>query len=104
MFSGTQIRDSRPSRCQFTGARAQTPDPQPPGPVLDPARPPLNPFPAEENWSFLADPSKRTDFLYPAKYIPFGDNPQMYLSLGFESAGKRQTKDIAEHSWHFWSL
>ena len=65
-------------------ARAQTPDPQPPGPAPDPARPPLNPFPAEQNWSFLADPSKRTDFFDPVKYIPFGDNPQLYLSLGFE--------------------
>jgi hypothetical protein len=65
-------------------ARAQTPDPRPPGPAPDPSRPPLNPFPAEQNWSFLADSSKRTDFFDPVKYIPFGDNPQMYLSLGFE--------------------
>jgi hypothetical protein len=65
-------------------AMAQTPDPQPPGPAPDAARPPLNPFPAEQNWSFLADPSKRTDFFDPVKYIPFHDNPQIYLSLGFE--------------------
>jgi len=45
---------------------------------------PLNPFPAEQNWSFLADPSQREDFFDPAKYIPFGDNPQMYFSIGFE--------------------
>jgi hypothetical protein len=65
-------------------ARAQTPDAQPPGPAPDPARPPLNPFPAEQNWSFLADSSKSTDFFDPVKYISFGDNPQLYLSLGFE--------------------
>jgi hypothetical protein len=65
-------------------ARAQTPDPQPPGPAPDPARPPLNPLPAEQNWSFLADSSKRTDFFDPLKCIPFGENPQLYLSLGFE--------------------
>jgi hypothetical protein len=65
-------------------AWAQTPDPQPPGPVPDPERPALNPFPAEQNWSFLADSSKRTDFFDPAKYILFGDNPYLYLSLGFE--------------------
>jgi hypothetical protein len=65
-------------------ARAQTPDPRPPGPAPDPARPPLNPFPAEQNWSFLADPAKRTDFFDPAKYIPLGEDPQTYLSLGFE--------------------
>ena len=64
--------------------RGQTPDPQPPGPPPDPARPHLSPFPAEQNWSFLADPSKRRDFFDPVKYIPFGDNPQQYLSLGFE--------------------
>jgi Alginate export len=65
-------------------ARAQTPDPQPLGPAPDPARPPLNPFPTEQNWSFLADSSKRTDFFDPVKYIPFSENPQLYLSLGFE--------------------
>jgi hypothetical protein len=65
-------------------AAAQTPDPQWPGPPPDPARPPLNPFPAEQNWSFLADSAKRTDFFDPVKYIPFGENPQLYLSLGFE--------------------
>lgn len=64
-------------------AMAQTPDPQPPGPAPDPARPPLNPFPAEQNWGFLADPSKRTDFFDPIKYIPFGDNPQLYLSPAY---------------------
>jgi hypothetical protein len=35
--------------------------------VSDPARPPLNPFPAEQNGSFLANPSKSTDFFDPAK-------------------------------------
>ncbi|MGA7918376.1 MAG: hypothetical protein WCA38_01815 [Candidatus Acidiferrales bacterium] len=32
---------------------------------------------------FLADPSKRTDFFDPIKYIPFGDNPQLYLSPAY---------------------
>jgi Alginate export len=107
MISGTKIRNFRPSYCRLgvskkgasrwylvfiavaiglslLPARAQTPDPQPPGPPPDPARPPLNPFPAEQNWSFLADSAKRTDFFDPVKYISFGDNPQLYLSLGFE--------------------
>ena len=65
-------------------ARAQTPDPQPPGPAPDPERPALNPFPAEQNWSFLSDSSKRTDLFDPLKYISLGDNPQVYLSMGFE--------------------
>jgi hypothetical protein len=63
---------------------AQTPDPHPPGPPPDRARPPLNPFPAEQNWSFLADPAKRTDFFDPAKYIRFDSDPSLSLSLGFE--------------------
>jgi hypothetical protein len=107
MFSGTKIRNLRPSYCKLgvskksascwyfvligflialaaLPARAQTPDPQPPGPPPDPARPPLNPFPAEQDWSFLADSSTRTDFFDPVKFIPFSDSPQLYLSLGFE--------------------
>src|SRR5271154_1371822 len=64
--------------------RTQTPNPLPPGPPPDPARPPLNPFPAEQNWSFLADSSKPTDYFDPVKYIAFGENPQLYLSLGLE--------------------
>jgi hypothetical protein len=68
----------------FPQVRAQTPDPQPPGVPSDPERAPLNPFPAEQNWSFLADSSKRTDFFDAAKYIRFGGKPQKYLSLGLE--------------------
>jgi Alginate export len=63
---------------------AQTPDPQPPGHVGDPARPPLNPFPAEQDWSFLSHPALHPDFFDPAKYIRVGDDPQRYLSLGLE--------------------
>jgi hypothetical protein len=102
------LTDFLPSNCRFAGvpnrctsrwglvlialllvlsalpARAQTPDPQPPGPAPDPARPPLNPFPAEQNWSFLSDSSQRADFFDPLEYISLGENPQLYLSLGFE--------------------
>ncbi|MDB5300266.1 MAG: hypothetical protein JWO87_1929, partial [Phycisphaerales bacterium] len=35
-----------------------------------------------ENWSFLADPAKRTDLFDPIKYIPFNDTGDIYLSLG----------------------
>jgi hypothetical protein len=76
---------------------AQTPDPQPPGPAPDPLRPPLNPFPAEQNWSFLADSSKRTDLFDPLKYISFSDNPQFYLSLGFEYRVEYENDD----NWMF---
>jgi Alginate export len=63
---------------------AQTPDPQPPGQMSDPARPPLNPFPAEQDWSFLSHPVQHPDFFDPAKYIHLGDDPQRYLSFGLE--------------------
>src|ERR1700683_2721354 len=65
-------------------ARAQTPDPQPTGPALDPERPALNPFPAEHDWGFLSDTLQRTDFFDPAKYILLSENPYLFLSLGFE--------------------
>jgi hypothetical protein len=65
-------------------APAQTPDPQPPGRVNDPARPPLNPFPAEQDWSFLTHTEQYPDFFDPAKYIRLGDDPKRYLSLGLE--------------------
>ena len=35
-----------------------------------------------EDYSYLHDPARRTDFLDPLKYIPLGDDPQTYLSLG----------------------
>jgi hypothetical protein len=63
---------------------AQTPDPQPPAQVSDPARPPLNPFPAEQDWSFLSHPALHPGFFDPAKYIRLGDNPQRYISFGLE--------------------
>jgi hypothetical protein len=63
---------------------AQTPDPQAPGQVSDPPRPPLNPFPAEQDWSFLSRPALHPDFFDPAKYIRLGDNPGRYFSLGLE--------------------
>ncbi len=63
--------------------RAQTPDPAPPGTPANPDRPPLNPFPQLGNWSFLKDPSQRTDFFDPIKYIPIG-NGVSFLSFGLE--------------------
>jgi hypothetical protein len=65
-------------------ALAQTPDPQPPGCVNDPTRPPLDPFPAEQDWSFLSRPASHPDFFDPAKYIRMDDGPQRYISFGLE--------------------
>jgi hypothetical protein len=63
---------------------AQTPDPQPPGPAGDPGRPALNPFPAEQDWSFLSRPTLYPDLFDPAKYISLAGDPQKYLSFGLE--------------------
>ena len=72
--------------CQLIAglAAAQTPDPSPPGPPQAANRPHLNPFPAEQDWSFLADPAARTDALDRFKYVPWGENPQHYVSFGLE--------------------
>ena len=63
---------------------AQTPDPTPPGPPIAADRPHLNPFPAEQNWSFLADAEKQSDTFDRLKYLRWGNNNQQYASLGFE--------------------
>jgi hypothetical protein len=68
----------------LVSAAAQTPDPQAPHQVSDPARPALNPFPAEQNWSFLAHPAQHPDFFDPAKYTRLGDDPKKYISFGLE--------------------
>jgi Alginate export len=67
-------------------ARAQTPDPVPPGPPMNPDCPPLTPVDqASENFSFLKDPSNRSDFWDPLKYIPLDPGGDSYLTLGFEN-------------------
>ena len=63
---------------------AQTPDPQPPGYVSNPARPALNPFPAEQDWSFLARRRSIRTSLIRQKYIRLGDDPRRYISFGLE--------------------
>lgn len=67
---------------RFT-ARAQTPDPTPPGGYNPPERPPLTPMPQTADYSFLADPEARTDFWDPLKYISLG-SPDHYMTFGFE--------------------
>lgn len=41
-----------------------------------------------EDWSFLADPAKRTDPLDALKYIPLADDGAVYLSLSNEERGR----------------
>jgi Alginate export len=38
----------------------------------------------DEDWSFLRDPSKRTDFFDPIKWIPLDKNGSSYLTVGGE--------------------
>src|SRR5262245_37192275 len=39
----------------------------------------------DEDWSFLRDPAKRTDFWDPVKYIPLSCDGDSYLSFGGEA-------------------
>lgn len=71
---------------------AQTPQPMPPGPPPNPARPPLTPVDhSDENFTFLRDPSNRTDLWDPLKYVPLDPTGNFYLTLGFENR--------SEHEW-----
>ena len=65
-------------------AIAQTPEPAAPGSPPVANRPHLDPFPAEQDWSFLADPTARTDTLDRWKYLPWGSDAQHYASFGLE--------------------
>jgi hypothetical protein len=59
-------------------------------PIPEPGNPPQpsSTLPAytliryDENYAYLHDPSQRTDFFDPIKYIPLGDQPDWYVSLG----------------------
>jgi hypothetical protein len=63
---------------------AQTPEPSPPGLAPATNRPHLDPFPAEQDWSFLADTTARTDPWDRLKYLPWGHDAQHYASFGLE--------------------
>jgi hypothetical protein len=47
-------------------------------------RPAYAPERYDEDWSFLRDPSKRTDFFDPIKWIPLDKSGSSYLTLGGE--------------------
>jgi len=46
---------------------------------------PYKPLRYDEDWSYLKDPTRRTDFWDPIKYIPFGGRDDVYLSIGGEA-------------------
>jgi hypothetical protein len=47
-------------------------------------RPAYAPVRYDEDWSFLRDPSKRTDFFDPIKWIPLANGGSWFLTLGGE--------------------
>src|SRR5260370_33126745 len=49
-----------------------------------PSRHASDPERYDEDWSFLRDPSKRTDFFDPIKWIPLGKDGSWLLSIGGE--------------------
>ena len=49
-----------------------------------PARPAYAPERYDEDWSFLRDPSKRTDFFDPIKWIPLDKDGSWFLTPGGE--------------------
>lgn len=62
-----------------------TPPPAEPAKPAASGRPPFQCFRYGEDWSALADPSKRTLPLDELKYIALDDDPKIWLSLGGES-------------------
>src|SRR5262245_23605221 len=60
----------------------QTARPATPAPA--PTPPPFQPLRYEEDWSYLENASRRSEWLDRLKYIPLNDNG-WYLSLGGES-------------------
>ena len=66
-------------------ALAQTPQPMPPGPPSNSARPQLTPVDqADEDFTFLRDRANWTELWDPPKYVPLNGSESFYLTLGFE--------------------
>src|SRR5688572_28696688 len=66
---------------QSTTAPAPAPVSPKPGTGSGPP-PPYTPVRYNEDYSYLKDPDKRTDFFDPIKYIPLNESGDVYLSLG----------------------
>jgi hypothetical protein len=49
-----------------------------------PLRPAYAPERYDEDWSFLRDPSKRTDFFDPIKWIPLDKDGSLFMTIGGE--------------------
>lgn len=65
---------------QTTAPTAPAPSPPDPGTGARPAG--YSVVSWNENWSFLSDPTRRSDFFDPIKFMPFNESGSVYLSLG----------------------
>lgn len=74
---------SVPSHSQ-TSTSAQPPIAPAAPEEAEPARPQFKQLRYEEDWRFLRDPQRRTDFLDAVKHIPLGQREDWYLSVGGE--------------------
>ena len=53
--------------------------------------PPFKPLRYDEDYRYLADPARRTDFWDPVKYMPMGSGSDGYLSFGGELRERAET-------------
>jgi Alginate export len=85
--------------CLFVAGvlKAQTPDPSPTDAPQPGLRPPLNPFPRYEDWSFLRNPSLRVDPYDRLKFIPLNDSKTNYVTFGLES--RTEFQYLSNNNW-----
>jgi hypothetical protein len=62
-----------------------------------PARPNYQVFRYDEDYSFLRDPSRRTDFWDPVKYMPLNERGSAYVSLG--GATRQHYEFVEDDNW-----
>ena len=60
-------------------------------------RPSFNQSRYKEDFQFLRDPSKRTEFFDPLKYIPLNNSESIYLTLGGET--RQHFEFISNNNW-----
>lgn len=87
----TRLALAQPTRAQPAASEPQSPQPSAQGtgtpsePIAPPQPPPYNQLRYEENYSYLCDPSRRTDRLDALKYVPLNPAGDRYLSFGLEA-------------------